>query len=256
APRGPRPPRPGRTGPAGGGAGSSPRNLGRLLLGGVLLLLTATVLYAMWFMPEDTVDDGSRRSSVEQPAVPPATTDPAPEESRGSDDGGGREQPDETAPQTSGPATSPDGFRTHEDPAGFRIAVPEGWDRSGPNGRGQVRFGSGDFEMVVVKGRDATKEFGADPMAYQSDDEPELEPFRTSDWSSASGLRRIDVGDTAMAEGTYTWQDASGRDVYVRNRAMILDGRYHLVLVIGPDDERDAVDRWFEGVVDTYRVLR
>lgn len=254
-PQEPRPPRPARA-PGAGGTGRSPKSLGRLLLGGVLLLLTAAVLYAMWFMPrQDTVDDGSRRSSLEQPEAPPASGGPAPEETAGQQDDE-REPSGETAPQTSEPAAPADGFRLHEDPTGFRIAVPEGWDRNAPNGRGQVRFDSGEFEMVVVKGRDSTEKFGSDPMAYQSDGERELEPFRTSDWSSASGLRRIDVGDTAMAEGTYTWQDASGRDVYVRNRAMILDGRYHLVLVIGPDDERDAVDRWFGGAADTYRVLR
>ncbi len=43
--------------------------------------------------------------------------------------------------------------------------------------------------------------------------------------------------------------------MYVRNRALILDGRYHLVLVIGPSAERDRVDHYFEGAVDTYRVL-
>ncbi|CAM5529676.1 Serine/threonine protein kinase OS=Streptomyces microflavus OX=1919 GN=Smic_50180 PE=4 SV=1 [Streptomyces microflavus] len=28
-----------------------------------------------------------------------------------------------------------------------------------------------------------------------------------------------------MAEGQFTWQDSSGREVYVRNLAMIVDGR-------------------------------
>jgi serine/threonine protein kinase len=252
------PPRePRRRSTRGLGSRGGPAGLGRLLLGGVLLLLTAAVLYAMWFMPQkNQADDGSRRSSVGQPE---ASAEPAPEpdgaqptrDAPTADD----RPPAETQPQTSDPAAPAEGFRLHEDRTGFRIAVPKGWDRSGPNGRGQVRFEEGDFRMVVVKGRDTVKEFGADPMAYQSDSEPELDPFRASGWSTASGLRRIDVGDTAMAEGTYTWEDSGGRDVYVRNRAVILDGRYHLILVIGPDDERDTVDRWFEGAVDTYRVL-
>lgn len=250
----PRPSSPGRS-----GAGRSPRSLGRFLLGGVLLLLTAAVLYAMWFMPErNQADEGNRRSSVGTPDAPAAPTSEAgdgtaaPDDDTPADDG----PRTGTQPQAPDPSAPADGFRMHEDPVGFRIAVPEGWDRSGPNDRGQVRFDRGEFELVVVKGRDAAGKFGRDPMTYQSESEPELAPFRTSDWSSASGLRRIDVGDTAMAEGTYTWQDASGREVYVRNRAMLLGGRYHLVLVIGPRDERDAVDRWFEGAVDTYRVLR
>ncbi|MCF6526564.1 hypothetical protein HOY81_26360, partial [Streptomyces sp. JJ36] len=264
APRAPRPPRATRS--------SSPRSLGRLLLGGVLLALVLCVLYAVMFLPkQDTAGAGGenrQRGSLGDPAATPGPSERPGEDGadgrKGADDGagaGGREARtpsaagQRTRPQTSAPAAAADGFRMHQDPSGFRIAVPEGWDRRVAGARGQVRFDQGDFEMVVVKGRDTAAEFGTDPMAYQSESEPELEPFRSSAWSSASSLRRIDVGDTAMAEGTYTWKDASGRDVYVRNRAMLLGARYHLVLVIGPEDERDAVDRWFEGAVDTYRVL-
>jgi hypothetical protein len=217
----------------------------------VLLLLTGAVLYAMWFMPKQgaTGDDGLRqeRGSVgggpapqESSAAPSRTPSPA----------------NTPEPKVSRTQEVPSGFDLYDAPSGFRIAVPDGWHHSGVNSRGQVRFDQGDFEMLVVKGRDSTEEFGGDPMAYQSDDEPELKPYRTSDWATATGLRRIDVGGHAMAEGTFTWKDSSGREVYVRNRALILDGRYHLVLVIGPADERKKVDRYFEGAVDTYRVLR
>ncbi|WP_367124389.1 protein kinase [Streptomyces phytohabitans] len=239
-----------------GGAGG-PRRLGRLLVGGVLLLLTLAALYALWFMPDRGGDDeGQRRGAVgEQEPAPTG----APEQDGGSDGGSGDgsdgDAPADRSPQHSQPADLAKGFGLHKDPTGFQIGLPDGWSRTGPNDRGQVRFDSGEFEMVVVKGRDSTGEYGKDPLEYQADDERELAPFRASGWSSASSLRRIDVGDTAMAEGTYTWEDESGRSVYVRNRAMILGGRYHLVLVFGPEDEKKDVDRYFEGVVDTYRVL-
>ncbi|MFR9757033.1 protein kinase [Streptomyces sp. TR06-5] len=236
-------------------AGRSPRSLGRLLLGGILLLLTAAVLYAMWFMPQrNSSDTTERRSSVEapRPQAPAGSGSPQEESGRGEPRG---DDSDDTSPQASRPAAPAEGFRLHEDREGFRLAVPEGWRRSGPDGQGRVRFAQGAFTMTVVPGRDAAREFGADPMAYQNDDEPELEAFRASEWASASGLRRIDVGDTAMAEGTFTWQ-ASGGEVYARNRATLLDGRYHLLLVTGPEDESDAVDRWFEGAADTYRAGR
>jgi hypothetical protein len=233
-------------------AAGGPRHLGRLLVGLILLLLTGAVLYAMWFMPQQgaSSDDGVRkeRSSVGEPAPQEST---APSQSAGG--AGPANTPESKVSKTQ---EVPSGFALYDDPSGFRIAVPHGWHRSGVNDRGQVRFDKGDFEMLVVKGRDSTRKFGTDPMAYQSKDEPELQPYRTSHWATASGLRRIDVGGHAMAEGAFTWKDASGREVYVRNRALILDGRYHLVLVIGPADARSRVDHTFESVVDSYRVLR
>jgi hypothetical protein len=206
----------------------------------------------MWFLPGHDGpggDGGTRkeRSSVGAP-VPADTPRHEPSEEP--------EPRDTPEPEASPTQDVPSGFALYDAPSGFRIAVPEGWHHSGVNDRGQVRFDKGDFEMIVVKGRDSTKKYGTDPMDYQSEDEPELKPYRASDWATASGLRRIDVGGHAMAEGAYTWKDASGREVYVRNRALILDGRYHLVLVVGPSDARDEVDRYFEGAADTYRVLR
>lgn len=273
APRPPREPRQRRERPEG-----SPRKLGRLLVGVVLLVLTLVVLIALVFMPgdDDSSTDGSQnqRGSVGEPAA-------GDEEQDGSDakpDGGAKEAEKDSdkdaqkdgakddakddgakggdEKQPAPPADAAEGFTVHQDPTGFQIAVPEGWNRRAPNSRGQVRFDEGEFEMVVVKGRDSTDKYGKDPLDYQADSESELAPFRSSGWSSATSLRRIDVGETAMAEGTYTWEDASGRKVYVRNRAMILDGRYHLVLVIGPEDEKAAVDGFFDGAADTYRALK
>ncbi len=67
-------------------------------------------------------------------------------------------------------------------------------------------------------------------------------------------MRRIDVGGRAMAEGQFTWQDGEGREVYVRNLAMIVGGKYHVVQVRGPEAERDEVTRLFEQASKTYQV--
>ena len=105
---------------------------------------------------------------------------------------------------------------------------------------------------MIVAGRDKVSEFGADPMAYQQNREAELAAFRDSAWASSSGLKRIDVGQTAMAEGQFSWRDSSGRNVYARNLAMLIGGRYHVVLAIGPADERRAVNQHFEQATATY----
>jgi hypothetical protein len=56
-----------------------------------------------------------------------------------------------------------------------------------------------------------------------------------------------------MAEGQFTWTDAQGRDLYVRNLAILLNGRYHIVQVRGPEAERDEVTRLYEQATATYR---
>lgn len=230
-----------------------PRSLGRLLLVLILLMLAAAVLYAMLFMPEAKEDEGTDRGA------PGGTRSGAPATAgRGADPSGknGDGPPAGQQPQSTEPTGLAKGFTLRKDPDGFQLAVAEGWQRRPPNGRGQIRYLGSDYEMIVVPGRDKIAEYGSDPMKYQQDLEPELAPYRDSDWASASGLRRIDVGQTAMAEGVFGWKDSSGRQVYARNLAMIISGRYHVVQIIGPADERSAVDRYFDQAAATYRATR
>lgn len=105
-----------------------------------------------------------------------------------------------------------------------------------------------------MPGRDTVKAAGGDPLDYQRVKQLELQPFRDSSWATSSGLRRVDVGRQAMAEGQFTWQESGGREVYVRNLAMIVDGRYHIVQVIGPEDERDKVTEIYQQAIASYRV--
>ncbi|GAA1068684.1 protein kinase domain-containing protein [Streptomyces asiaticus] len=233
-----------------------PRRLGRMLLLLILLGLAAAVLYAMMFLPRSKDDGGQERTgSAGAPSAAPH--DPADGDKGDGDEGeaGKPSDPVDTGdqePQSTDPAGLAKGYAVRKDPKGFKVAVHEGWTRRGENGRGQIRYIGGDFELVVVAGRDKMSEFGGDPMAYQQDREAELSAFRGSSWASSSGLRRIDVGRTAMAEGAFTWRDSSGRNVYARNLAMLIDGRYHVVLVIGPSDERRAVNQYFDQATATY----
>ncbi|MBO8196055.1 protein kinase [Streptomyces oryzae] len=254
--------------------GGGPRRLGLLVLALILLGMAAAVAFVAWFLPDNQGGKGAQKGSVVVPEEHKSRPAPDP---TGDDRSGGKsgdkpgDKSDSKSDRNSDSKTgdgsdqglktpkapkAPQGYRISRDPAGFRIAVPEEWDRRSANGRGQVRYNGGEVEMVVVNGRDSTGKFGKDPMAYQSEDEPELSAYRASDWASTGGLRRIDVGDTAMAEGTFSWREDGGRQVYARNRAMILDGRYHVVLVLGSKSHKADVDRHFEAVADTYRVTR
>ncbi|WP_416972310.1 protein kinase [Streptomyces sp. 4F14] len=234
----------------------SPRSLGRTLLLIVLLLLAGAIAYAVFFMPK-AGDEGAARSpgasvgATENAGAtaspPPASNQPRPDQSTPGDG--------ETTAGTSTQAGSEvaDGFTLRADDAGFRIAVADGWERSPKNGRGQVVYAHGNFELIVVPGRDTAAANGSDPMAYQRDRESELESYRQSSWATASGLRNIQVGQQKMAEGQFTWTSDGGQELFVRNRAILIAGRYHVVQVRGPEAERDEVTRLYEQAAESYR---
>ncbi|MHC3815219.1 protein kinase [Streptomyces sp. DT9] len=232
----------------------APRRLGRLLLVLILLVLVAAIVYAVMFMPKSGSQSGAGASPSRT-----ATGSPEPGSARPSGSGKSSTSPPRSPgkqkPQTSRSAVAlPSGYVLRKDDEGFEVGVPKGWQRSPANTERQVHYGSDGFTLLIVPGRDTVKANGADPLGYQRDKEPELKPFRDSSWSSASGLRRIDVGRQAMAEGQFTWQDSSGREVYVRNLAMIVKGRYHLLQVIGPEDQRDKVSDIYQQAIASYRV--
>ncbi|MEV7792698.1 protein kinase [Streptomyces sp. NPDC087512] len=241
----------------------SPRSLGRTLLLVILLGLAAAVAYAMFFLPKNdtsTAGHPDRTGAAGASRAPTGDStdaggDPRPEQS--SDDGGtGPAEASRSAEtQTTAPGAA-DGFVLREDPEGFRVAVAEGFTRTPRNGIGQVVYAKGDFELLVVPGRDGADEFGSDPMAYQRDRERELEPYRASSWATSSGLKTIEVGGRSMAEGQFTWTGGDGGERYVRNLAMLIDGRYHVLQVRGPEAERDEVTRLYEQASATYQYTR
>ncbi|MEW2303570.1 protein kinase [Streptomyces sp. NPDC006655] len=229
----------------------SPRRLGRTLLLLVLLLLAAAVAYAMLFLPKKGATDdnggdrtgsagtvstapGSSASPTRSPTATPAT------------------QTQTTAGSTDG-ASVGDGFTLRNDPNGFRIAVAKGWSRTPKNSAGQVIYSQGRFELIVVAGRDGAATYGSDPMAYQRDKEPELQPYRDSSWATAGGLRTITVGQQVSAEGQFTWTDSGQGDLFVRNMVFLIGGRYHIVQVRGPESERDEVTKVYEQASSSYR---
>ncbi|WP_394722297.1 protein kinase [Streptomyces sp. M41] len=244
-------------------AAPSPRRLGRTLLVLVLLGMAAAIAYAMLFMPKADQSDGATADAdrtgaagqAEQ-ATPEQTADASSEPRPDQTSPGSGNSPSEEAgsdeTQTTGPDL-PDGFTLRDDAAGFQVAVANGWDRTGKNGRGQVVYSHGDFDLIVVPGRDTADEYGSDPMVYQREHERELQPYRDSSWASSGGLKTIKVGQRSMAEGQFTWTDDQGRELFVRNVAMLIEGRYHVVQLRGPEAERDEVTRLFEQASATYQ---
>ncbi|MCB5181852.1 serine/threonine protein kinase [Streptomyces antimicrobicus] len=227
----------------------TPAALGRTLLLLVLLGLAGAVAYAMLFLPKA------------EPAADGAPARPGPTTTASASPPGGN-----TATGTPGskPATrgdgspaapapsAPPGYTTAQDPEGFQLLVPEGWDRRRINDMGQVRYTDGDHTLIVVPGRDPV-EGRPDPAAYQKDKERELEPYRSSTWVTSKGIRTTTVGQQLIAEGQYTWIDGNGRSVYARNYVVALGGRYHVVMVTGPQDHESKVSEIFEKATGSYR---
>ncbi|MGW6389266.1 protein kinase [Streptomyces sp. NPDC055103] len=258
APRAPRPPRAPRSSARGE---DSPRALGRTLLLLVLLLLGGAVAYAVFFLPgegkEPTAGPSAPTSApgTAHTGAPSTGAEPA-------EPSGGTSSEPAPKPSTTRPAADPSapalaaGYTVRQDPEGFRIGVPNGWRRSPINDAGQVRYTGGDFTMIVVPGRDTVRDHGSDPLEYQNTKERELEPSRVSSWSGAEQTRRVVIGSTATATGSYWWLDSTGRQVFVRNLALIDDGRYHVVLVIGPNSERDKVSEIHDEATKAFRPGR
>ncbi|MER7781030.1 protein kinase [Streptomyces albidoflavus] len=231
-----------------------PKSLGRTLLLSILGGVTVVVVAAVFFLPKEGEGDGTG------PAAPPAPSETretpagsAPPEAGTSPDGGQSgptedeaPPPDEDAPEVA------EGFTLRKDAEGFQVAVAKGWQRQPRNGRGQVVYTNGSFELIVVPGRDSTSRYGDDLLKYQLEHERELDPYRASSWTTSQNLRLIEVGGRSMAEGTFTWDSAAGTELYVRNLAMLVGDRYHVVQVRGPDAERDQVDRLFEQASGSY----
>ncbi|MFJ6520894.1 protein kinase [Streptomyces filamentosus] len=242
-------------------APAAPRSRARRVLLVVLLLLGGALAYTAVALPR-----GEEK--------PPAATEPTPGEARdtatGTPPAG---TPSTPAPTTGKPATTPPprtttpppsatgpalaaGYALREDPEGFRIGVPRDWRRSPVNDAGQVRYTDGDFTLIVVPGRDGVRDHGSDPLEYQSSKERELEPYRQSSWAQLVKARRVDIGRTPTAEGQYTWIDSTGREVFVHNLALIDDGRYYVVQVIGPESDRDKVSEVYGEAVKGFRPGR
>ncbi|MER7375343.1 protein kinase [Streptomyces lanatus] len=242
----------------------SPRRLGRTLLVLVLLGMAAAIAYAMMFMPKADQGEGATADAGRTGAAG-QVGDAEPD---GSADASSEPRPDQTTPESgNGPSESagsdetqsndpdvPDGFTLRKDDAGFQVAVANGWNRAPKNGSGQIVYSHGDFDLVLVPGRDTAEQYGSDPMVYQREHERELQPYRDSSWASSGGLKTIQVGERIMAEGQFTWTDGQGRELFVRNLAILVDGRYHVVQLRGPDAERDEVTRLFEQASATYQV--
>ncbi|WP_130796259.1 hypothetical protein [Streptomyces otsuchiensis] len=227
-----------------------PRNLGRILLVLVFCLVAGAMAYALLFLP-----DGEERGGQAGPGSSPSGG--AGEQDEPAPDGSGDDAPGESGapdgePGDADEVPAPDGFESLDDPLGFRLTVPEGWERS-TGSDGQVVFAGDGLRLTVVPGRDGGDEFGEVPMDYQLQSQPELQPYRDAPWRSSGSLHNITVGQVDLAEGDFLWDGGDGRQ-FARNRAMLIGGGYHVVMLQGTESDRDDIGELFPTIAESYRA--
>ncbi|WP_393058328.1 serine/threonine-protein kinase [Streptomyces sp. LN549] len=162
--------------------------------------------------------------------------------------------PNQTQPSKSShsPSATPSTRFVPVRQADFELRVPADYERRPKNSNAQYVYTNGRFKIIVTGGRDGAAQSSDDPMTYQRDKEFELEPFRDSMWATSSGLRTTRVAGHSAAEGAFTWTTADGEDVYVHNTAVLVAGHFHVILVMGPESQREAVKKLQAQVIGTY----
>ncbi|MFD0227648.1 serine/threonine-protein kinase [Streptomyces hirsutus] len=143
----------------------------------------------------------------------------------------------------------------HVSQSGFELEVPAGWRHHDKNASAQYRYTKGEYELIVVPGRDAVANYAKNLMIYQREYEPELQPYRDSTWATSTGLTAIEVSGYRGVGGQFTWE-VEGEERIVLNRALDIDGRIHLLVAIGPEAARDTVNRFYDHAAKTYKPTK
>jgi hypothetical protein len=177
-------------------------------------------------------DDGKNRASTGTPTVASPSFSTQASEDPGTDLG----SPSPTAVEP------PYGYTAHQDPEGFRIAVPDGWQRStvaSQFGMDVVNFRSaaGDRRIQVYQVAESSPEESF--QLYLSDEVPKPPGFRklaleSVDGAGVSGTRLEYVADSLRGEpdiGTWHVYDERFRSV---------DGRIYAIASYGPDTDGGA----------------
>lgn len=160
-----------------------------------------------------------------------------PELSGAEDDVSGEE---EAGPSGESPGL-PDGFTTHEDPAGYTLAVPEDWKRS--EKKTGVFYTAPDkrslLQVFVVTEEDLTPE---EAVAHSSQDlSTRNKDYREIALGPVDGGPENPSGDAAELTYAYESEQTGGTREVIERAFTAVDGKQYAILVAGP--EADATDQ-------------
>lgn len=145
-------------------------------------------------------------------------------------------------------AAPPPGYSTQADPAGYHLAVPDGWRRTaeGPS----VYYASPDDSTVIQ----VFELHGPESTPYESAQEAERIASTHRDYEQIA-LTRLGSAATDPAQLEYTYQSKSdGHRRILDRRFAAPDGTMYAVLVIGPSGDGDRAEERevHQAAVDTF----
>ncbi|MFJ2341459.1 serine/arginine repetitive matrix protein 2 [Streptomyces antimycoticus] len=143
-------------------------------------------------------------------------------------------------------AAPPAGYSTQADPAGYHLAVPDGWERTteGPS----VYYTSPDDSTVIQ----VFELHGPESTPYESAQEAERIASTHRDYEQIA-LTRLGSDALGPAQLEYTYQSKSdGHRRILDRRFAAPDGTMYAVLVISPSGDRAEAREVHQAAVDTF----
>ncbi len=210
-----------------------------LLLALAGLVVLALVVFAVSQLGGGTDDEPA--VSAGEATASPSTEDPAPDdptpddptEDPAPDDPTEDPTPDDPTETTAGPDV-PAGYRLQQDPLGFAVAVPAGWERSldGPTRVDYVSPDGSTFLRVdqVEEARPDAEQAWLDSEPSVADSLPGYERIR---------IEPVDYRTWDTADWEFTWEGDAGT-VHVLNRGIGTDTRGFALYVSAPDSAWDS----------------
>ncbi|MET7762250.1 serine/arginine repetitive matrix protein 2 [Streptomyces sp. NPDC005393] len=150
-----------------------------------------------------------------------------------------------TSPSLTG-GTPPAGYSTQTDPAGYHLAVPDGWRRrvEGPS----VFYTSPDDSTMIQ----IFELHGPESTPYESAQEAERIASRGQDYEQVT-LSQLGPATMDPAALEYTYQSkSSGHRRILDRRFATQGGTMYAVLVIGPAADRASEQEIHQAALDTF----
>ncbi|MFI9600454.1 hypothetical protein ACWEQ7_15590 [Streptomyces sp. NPDC004069] len=174
----------------------------------------------------------------------PATGSAAPDES----------SPDDTATATSAPTVPPDGYHVVDDPAGFTIAVPDGWQRSErPNG---IFYATDDdhrlLQVFVITEAGMTPYEAVLASSENLAGQPAYEEISVDQVGAPAGASSAVGDDAARLVYAYDSDKLGERRQAVEYAFTADDGKKYAVLAACPATDWPAAQQDADTVLSTF----
>ncbi|MEV5488269.1 protein kinase [Streptomyces bobili] len=177
----------------------------------------------------------------------------------GTAQGSGSQSPSQTPTgKGSGQGTGPDSWKDVHDPLGFRLSLPQGWERSVFQDDGDLKQidyspdGGKHFVRIAI---DASPDFD-DPYAHQLDLHQQLK--RLVDYQKVT-LERNTYRDREGARWEYTWtalakdSEFPGQRHAIEETYIARDGTEYVIYMSSPAKDWERTARQFTSVLQSWR---